>query len=166
MPKSGEEDISQTEISKTVSLTERDIRDASRLFRLLADPALAMGGLSDQLAPSSGTQDREILVSRARIVLNSRRLRERFFRRIMFGEPAWDILLLLYVSERSGRLTMSRLAEWVEAPLTTVARWVKFLEEEHLVERTAHPTDRRTVFISLLDKGRTALDSYLGLIPG
>jgi hypothetical protein len=34
-----------------------------------------------------------------------------------FGEPAWDMLLALYVSEQSaGRLTMSRLAELVEAP--------------------------------------------------
>lgn len=167
MPGSEDEAVSGTEASKTVTLTEKDLRDAARLFRLLADPAMAVGGYADLVSVPSGTKDRDVLISRARIVLNSRRLRERFFSRIMFGEPAWDILLLLYASEQSSaRLTVSRLAEWVEAPPTTVARWVKFLEEEQLVKRTAHPTDRRTIFISLMDKGRTALDSYLGMIPG
>lgn len=156
-----------TEISKTVTLTERDLRDAARLFRLLADPAVVANYLSDHFSAPAGTKDRDTLISRARIVLGSRKLRERYFNSNMFGEPAWDILLMLYASEQSsGRLTMTRLAEWVDAPLTTVARWVKFLEEEQLVERQPHPTDRRTVFITLLAKGRTALDSYLGMIPG
>lgn len=167
MPRSEANDPSGAEAAKTVTLTEKDIRDAARLLRLLADPALVAIGLPDLLSAASETKDRETLISRARIVLSARRLRERFFNRIMFGEPAWDILLMLYVSEQSaGRLTMSRLAEWVETPLTTVVRWVNFLEEERLVERQAHPTDRRTVFINLLEKGRAALDSYLGMIPG
>lgn len=166
MPKSEATD-SNTEISKTVTLTERDLRDVARLFRLLADPAMVANPVPDLHSEATGTKDREKLISMARIVLGSRRLRERCFNRIMFGEPAWDILLMLYASEQSsGRLTMTRLAEWVDAPLSTVARWVKFLEEEQLVERQPHPTDRRTVFIILLEKGRKALDSYLGMIPG
>lgn len=166
MPKVDEGD-SRAEISKTVTLTERDARDAARLIRLLADPAMVANLLPDLLPIPAGTKDRDTLLSRARIVLSARRLRERFFNKDMFGEPAWDILLMLYASEQtSGRLTMSRLAEWVDAPLTTVLRWVKTLEEEGLVERQPHPTDRRTTFIVLLEKGRTALDSYLGMIPG
>lgn len=167
MPKSEAREPNRTEVAKTVTLTEKDIRDAARLLRLLGDPALAATGLSDLLSATSGATDRETLVSRARIVLSARRLRERYFNRIMFGEPAWDMLLALYVSEQSaGRLTMSRLSELVETPLTTVVRWVNILEEQRLVERQAHPTDRRTVFIRLLEKGRAALDSYLGMIPG
>lgn len=165
MPKSEAADPAGAETVKTVTLSEKDIRDAARLFRLLADPAFA-GGLPDFLSAAPGTTHRETLISRARIVLNSRRLRQRYFNRIMFGEPAWDILLMLYASEHSsGRLTISRLAEWVETPLTTVVRWVNFLEEEGLVRRQAHPTDRRTVFINLREKGRAALDAYLGMIP-
>lgn len=165
MPKSEQENSSEEEASKTVSLTDRDLKDAARLLRLLADPASPPTG---QLDPSPRRpQDRETLIAKARMVLDCRRQREHFFNRNMFGEPAWDILLMLYVAEpSSGRLTMSRLAEWVGAPPTTVARWVKFLEEERLVERKPHPTDRRTVFISLLQKGRAALDSYLEMLPG
>lgn len=166
MPKSEATDPGGQETAKTVTLNEKDIRDAARLFRLLADPALVPNGLSEFMAAAPGTRDREVLVSRARIVLNARRRREQFFNRVMFGEPAWDILLMLYASEQSaGRLTMSRLAEWVETPLTTVVRWVNFLEEEGLVRRQPHPTDRRTVFIKLLDTGRGSLDAYLGVLP-
>ncbi len=151
---------------KTVTLTEKDMKDAARLFRLLADHAIAPNGVSEFFAKSPGPADRETLVSRARIVLHARRLRQRHFNRIMFGEPAWDILLMLYVSEQSAaRLTLSRLAEWVETPLTTVVRWVNFLEEEELVARQPHPTDRRTVFVTLRQKGRAALDDYLGSVP-
>ena len=166
MPKSEQNGSSGIEIAKTVSLTERDLKDAARLFRLLADPAMDMAGPSSPFSAPMATKDRETLLSRARIVLNARRLRERYFNRVMFGEPAWDILLTLYASEQSsGRLTISRLAEWIDTPLTSVVRWVNFLEEEGLIERQAHPNDRRTSYVVLLGKGRTALDSYLGMIP-
>jgi DNA-binding MarR family transcriptional regulator len=100
-------------------------------------------------------------------VLNSRRIRKQYFHGDFFGEPAWEILLALYiVEEGEARLSMSRLAEWIEAPLSTVVRWIKSLEEEALVERIDHPTDRRTTFLKLKDEGRRALDAYLGLLPG
>lgn len=167
MPTTEANDSGSAESAKTVTLTEKDIKDAARLFRLLADPGFATSARADLFSGASTSMDRETLLSRARVVLNARRMREQYFNRIMFGEPAWDILLLLYISEQSaGRLTLSRLAEWIETPLTSVIRWVNFLEEERLVERQAHPTDRRTVFINLLEKGRSALDSYLGMIPG
>jgi DNA-binding MarR family transcriptional regulator len=166
MPVPEKVDHSETSVSKTVTVTEKDVRDAVRLFRLLADPTVLANGLPESF-PSAEPADRQSLISRARIVLNSRRLRERYFNRAIFGEPAWDMLLVLYVTEQSDeRLTMSRLAEWVQAPLTTVLRWMDYLEREQLVERQAHPTDRRIVFVKLLEKGRKALNSYLGAIPG
>ena len=99
---------------------------------------------------------------RARIILHSRRVRERYFKRAMFGEPAWDILLVLYIADLSGtRQTIGKLAEWIETPLTTAVRWIGYLEKERLVERQPHPTDKRTVYIQLLPKGRQAMGEYL-----
>lgn len=159
-----------TGVTKTVTLSEKDLRAAARLFRLLADPTLLASGMPE-LFPATGSPgasaDRETLVSRARIVFNSRRLRERYFDSQLFGEPAWDILLLLYISEQSSaRMTATSLVELVHTPPTTVARWLNHLEMAELIERQDHPTDRRTVFIKLREKGRAALDSYLGSIPG
>ena len=165
MRKSEDSKSGETNDSKIVSLSDKDLRDAARLFQLLAGAAVASGAGPDVIASASGNRHRASLVARARTELDGRRLRQRFFNAIMFGEPAWDVLLMLYICEQSfGRLTMSRLAEWVEAPLTTVGRWVKYLEDEQLAQRESHPTDRRTVFISLRDKGRTALDSYLSRV--
>jgi DNA-binding MarR family transcriptional regulator len=171
MPKPERSDSSEADVAKTVTLTEKDIRDAARLFRLLANPAVLPNALPGVFPPAvkSGIAaiDRQSLVSRARIVLNSRRIRQQYFDRDLFGEPAWEILLALFIVEESeARLSMGRLAEWIEAPLSTVWRWVKTLEEGGLIERTDHPTDRRTVFIRLREKGRKALDAYLGLLPG
>lgn len=166
MPDPERPNLGNSDIAKTVSLTEKDLKDAARLFKLLVDPAMPGNGLAGLFPPkdkaSASGEDRETLTSRARSVLNSRRIRKRYFQSEIFGEPAWEILLALYITEESdARLTMTKLAEWIEAPLTTVVRWVKALEEQSLVKRVEHPTDRRIIFIRLLETGRNALDSYL-----
>lgn len=170
MPNPDNNGADKPETTKTVTLTEKDLRDAARLFRLISDPSSPTGGLSQLFPESAGAgagTDREILISRAQIIVNNRRQRERYFDRQLFGEPAWDILLLLYVSEiSSARLTTTRLADLIDTPQTTVGRWLNHLEDAKLIERQPHPTDRRTVFINLLKKGRAALDSYLSSIPG
>ena len=159
-----------TEVSKTVTLSESDLKAAARLFRLLADPTLLADEMPELFpaAEKAGNRaDRETLVSRARIVFNSRRLRERYFDSQLFGEPAWDILLLLYIADQSSeRLTATRLGELIHVPPTSVARWLNHLEAAQFIERQAHPTDRRIIFLKLLEKGRAQLDSYLGSIPG
>ena len=170
MPNSERPGLKDADYTKTVTLTEKDLEDAVRLFRLFADPALVgheAGRFLPTHQPGSGPGDRQSLVSKAQMVLSSRLVRERYFHRDLFGEPAWEILLALYVIEDSGaRFTISKLAECINAPLSTVVRWVKALEEQSLVSRVNHPTDRRIIFIRLLDKGRKALDDYLGAIPG
>ena len=162
--------LNDADSTKTVTLTEKDLKDVVRLFRLFADPALVgseAGRFLSTNEPGNRSEDRQVLIAKARMVLSSRLVRERYFHRDLFGEPAWEILLALYVIEDSGaRFTISKLAECISAPLSTVVRWVKTLEEQSLVSRVNHPTDRRIIFIRLLDKGRKALNDYLVAIPG
>lgn len=166
MPRPELNDPNAAENTTTVTLSVRDVRDAARLFRLISDPAVLHGGMPEHFPPAGPAADHETLVSRARIVFNARRLREHYFDGDIFGEPAWDILLLLFVADQSsGRLTASRLAEQIGTPLTTTARWLNDLEMKGLVARSDHPTDRRTIFIRLEDKARAALGAYLNLIP-
>lgn len=170
MPNPERPPLRKPETEKPVALTEQDLKDAARLFRLFSDPALI-----EQLFPThvaaetvgGGSADRQRLLAKARLVLSSRRAREDYFKRDLFGEPAWEILLALYVTEDAGaRFTVSKLAECIGVPLSTAVRWVKTLEESALVRRLDHPTDRRIVFVQLLDKGRIALDAYLSALPG
>lgn len=161
--------LNKSEVSKTVTLTERDLRDMARLFRLLGDPTMLgnkfPANVSDE--PSETRPGRQRLLAMAQLVLSSRKAREQYFDPDLFGEPAWDILLALYVSEdAAARFTVSKLADCIGTPLSTAVRWVKALEEKSLVQRIGHPTDRRITFVQLLEKGRSALDSYLGALPG
>jgi DNA-binding MarR family transcriptional regulator len=153
---------------RTITLSEKDLQDVARLFELLVDPATLRETFTG--LPSGGSQslspDRKQLHSRALRELRSRRSREQYFDRYLFGEPAWEILLALYINEDVGaRLTTSMLAEFVALPMSTVIRWLGALEQAALVGRDDHPTDRRKVFIRLLDQGRKALDTYFGSMP-
>lgn len=144
--------------------TERDIREAARLLGLILSHETkkhheAARGLTIQ-RPSSAP-DRELLLSRAKQHFRDRQLRRQYFSRVIFGEPAWDTLLVLYISEFSGRrLTISRVADWIETPLSTTQRWISYLQKEYLVGREGNPDDKRMAYVGLLDKGRTALDDY------
>lgn len=142
-----------------VVLTEKDAREAARLLRLLAD---AGGQSLPDVVAEGDLASPESLVSRAHILFQSRRDRYHHFNRAMFGEPAWDTLLALYINDLGGRrLTASRLAELIEEPFSTVFRWIDYLEKERLIERVPHPNDKRTTIIRLLEKGRKSMEDYL-----
>ncbi|HEY0629306.1 MAG TPA: MarR family transcriptional regulator, partial [Sphingomicrobium sp.] len=147
---------------RMLALSEDDIESAVRLLRLITGEATA----SDPAAPLPVTpENRHLLLARARKIIRNRQLRSEYFHRAMFGEAAWDILLLLYVAEgaRSSQ-TRATLSKSLATPPTTIQRWVDYLEKEHLVRRDPHPTDRRTAFVSLLDKGRNTLEHYLAAV--
>jgi len=80
----------------------------------------------------------------------------------MFGEPAWDILLVLYTIDGDRRrLNTRELARLANLALTTALRWLDFLERRDLIVRKANTFDLRMVDAELSDKGRTAMDNYL-----
>lgn len=107
-----------------------------------------------------GESDRTARI--ARTILAERRRRASFFDPTIFGEPAWDILLALYGDERThGRQTIGQLVRWVPVPQTTALRWITNLERHGLLVRKPHPTDLRTVFIELSERGRALLSDYL-----
>ena len=142
-----------------VILSEADAREAARLLRVLT---YAGGYFPEGDDAAERELSQEQLIARARVILHSRQARARHFSRVMFGEPAWDILLLLYVDDLSGqRFTLGKLAEQIDTPLSTVIRWVDYLELQKLAERQRHPTDKRIIFVRLLPKGRQKMDDYL-----
>jgi DNA-binding MarR family transcriptional regulator len=102
----------------------------------------------------------------AREILRDRRRRSKIFNPSMFGEPAWDMLLILYASMTDvPRLSVGRLSSLSGAPPTTALRWLDYLEMDRLVVREANPDDRRSDFVSLTDKGRSAMEQYLSETP-
>ena len=93
--------------------------------------------------------------------LLARSQRGRFFNPKLFADPAWDMLLELYAASLTERrLTVSRLAERSGVPLTTALRWICTLENEQLIDREDDRFDKRRMFLSLTDKGRSAMSAY------
>ena len=117
--------------------------------------------LGDRSAPTvaaSHGADREKIV---RDVLKLRRRRQEFFGGGLFSDPAWDILLELYETALSGRrIAITALADVICAPLSTVIRWVKKLEQDGWVHRVDDPFDGRRVWIYLSDNSLRQLDAY------
>ena len=148
---------------RTIALSLQDVRAARRLLKLLAqeDPKSSIGQqLEESVRPAADTS-RAALIARARREFGNRRRRTAVFEHSMFGEPAWDMLLALYILDVSGqRQTTGALMQFSGAPITTARRWLDYLVANGLVLRSHHPTDQRVMFVSLTDKGRDALDLY------
>lgn len=158
-----ERDDSQPE-SKAIILSDRDVQDAARLLGLLTGDAKSRD-LDGPRQAGEGVASRQWLLSVARKVMRDRQLRTEYFNRAMFGETAWDILLMLYDTDSAGpRQTQATLVKRLAMPASTIQRWLDYLVKERLVRRDPHPTDRRTAFFTLLDKGRNALENYLAAI--
>jgi DNA-binding MarR family transcriptional regulator len=106
------------------------------------------------------------VVKRAAAALKARQLRGSIFGSAIFGEPAWDMLIALYITQSEGRaVTVSGLAEWTQCPQTTALRWLNTLEAKGLIGRTAHPTDKRMHLVDLTGSGREALETFFSLAP-
>lgn len=98
----------------------------------------------------------------ARALLDLRRRRDRLFSARLFGEPAWDILLDLYIARLEGRaVSVSSACAAGAVPSTTGLRWLTELEREGLVVRAADPHDGRRVFVALSDDAVQRLGKLL-----
>lgn len=87
----------------------------------------------------------------------------------MFGlaieDPAWDMLLQVYIRDTSGAsTTASQLKQASLVPPSTAERWLEYLEKEGLVRGKPHPTDEATEFVELTDNTREALERYLAVV--
>ena len=116
--------------------------------------------------PSRPARSRYDNVNAIRRSLQARRQRGQFFNMRLFSDPAWDMLLELYVAALTQRkLTVSRLSERSLTPLTTTLRWIAALEAEGIAKREVNPLDRRQIFIILTNRAVVLMDSYFDEIP-
>lgn len=150
---------------KVVKLTGRDLEDARRLLSLFVRNEPISVELPGRSAEGS-VADRATLRVRAREILANRRLRQEVFGKSMFSEPAWEMLLLLYALDTGQRQSVNRLSDLAGASRTTALRWIEYLEQQQLIQRNGHPTDRRVVFLGLTDKAREQIELYLCRIVG
>jgi DNA-binding MarR family transcriptional regulator len=140
---------------KRVTLSPEDVRHAIRLLQRLTGPTRTVSDLSVEVT------SRDALASVAQLSLAVRLERNQHFSPAMFGEPAWDLLLALYVQQAENETpTVSMLAKVAGTPITTALRWMDYLEEKRLIERERSSFDRRASTVRLSESGRIRLEGY------
>ena len=102
-----------------------------------------------------------IAADAVREVIEARRKRERLFALDLFSDPAWDILLELFLGHlEQQRVPTTRLGQAAAVPPTTALRWIEKLEASGWIIRNADPLDGRRVFIELSPRGSEMMERY------
>ena len=80
----------------------------------------------------------------------------------ILGEPAWDLLLDLYIADAEGRrISVSSACIASRVPTSTALRWIRLLEDRRLIERQTDQADGRRNWVHLSDEGRRKMDCLL-----
>jgi len=117
---------------------------------------------SDDTKAGARPRDRREFAQR---VLRVRQQRNAILGADSFRDPAWDMLLDLYVQDGGNKGTMiSALCIASGVPQTTALRYIYRLEQLGLVATTDHPTDQRRTMVSLSDNARPRIERLLDMM--
>lgn len=123
---------------------------------------LARPGEMRESGKTTASQDHPIWVELARQKYDDRRRRTKIFQsEELFGEPAWDILLDLFIAAKERRrVSVTSACIGSAVPSTTALRWIAILEKQGLLMREADPGDARRVYVKLSARGYAAMLEY------
>jgi hypothetical protein len=96
-----------------------------------------------------------------------RRRSEIFDDPTLFGEPAWDIMLDLFIAAKERkRLPVTSACIGAAVPVTTALRWLTVLEDKGLILRENDTADARRVFVRLSTDGYEKMIAYFSNVAG
>lgn len=136
--------------------------DSLRLQKAIA----AAGSTLDYLAAVAGLRERvgqgTSLPDMVRRLYEERRERDRCFPPGLFGEPAWDLILALFIARHEGRAMSVRAAcEAAGAAKTTGRRLLARLEQSGMIEVRRGGGARKGMRVELTQQGCDRLADYL-----
>jgi hypothetical protein len=83
----------------------------------------------------------------------------------LFGEPAWDILLDLFIAHGEAKqVSVSSACIGSATPATTGLRWLAVLADQGLILRESDPQDQRRVLVRLSDSGLAAMSTFFDAV--
>lgn len=140
------------------------LRLRARRLHTLANELLVMANELDGevSSPAALSEDQARWPETARRMYRNRRLRGQVFGDdALFGEPAWDLLLDLYIAAHDRKpVPVTSACIGAAVPTTTALRWIAVLEERGLLERQADAHDARRIFVALSELGRGKMAEY------
>jgi DNA-binding MarR family transcriptional regulator len=124
------------------------------------NPQGAYGAGFEPSSASDATKPARLTIALAWIA--ARQARDRVLGAALFANPAWDILLDLYVNHSRGRREcVSSICTASSSPATTALRWISVLEAQDLVTRAADPSDKRRALVDLTPEGLRKMEAAL-----
>ncbi len=118
--------------------------------------------LFGDVLPDAVVERGAALAQRIRKTVDFRRARVNFLPSELFGEPAWDMLLDLYIAESDGkRISVSSACIASGVPATTALRWLSRMEEMGLIKRTSDHRDKRRIYVAITQRAQDAINEWL-----
>lgn len=134
------------------------IATANELLALAAD----LEGIAPREPEGPIELDQATILAMARAEYRRRRNRGAVFdSEGLFGEPAWDMLLDLFIAGLEGKqvpVTSACIGACV--PTTTALRWLAVIEERGLVIREPDPSDARRAHVRLSPEAIERMELY------
>lgn len=146
------------------SSVAENLRGRARRLQTVANELFVLANDLDgeSVAQVGQEKDDGRWIEAARKMYRNRRLRAQVFAEdALFGEPAWDILLDLYIAAHEGKpVPVTSACIGAAVPTTTALRWIAVLETRGLIAREADASDARRIFVRLTDPGKRMMAEY------
>jgi DNA-binding MarR family transcriptional regulator len=146
-----------------VEITRKLLSIGTQIMSLARDVA-APASIAKPSAPSitdALAHDSDLWLPLAQEIYSERQRRQDCFQSDLFGEPAWDILLDLYIAAKQSKdIQTTSACVGANVPPTTALRWLTLLETRGLVERYEDPKDQRRTFVRLSLDGYARMTKY------
>jgi DNA-binding MarR family transcriptional regulator len=100
-------------------------------------------------------------------IYQARRHRDRVFDDSLFADPAWDLMLYLFIrSQHAEQVSVSSACHAAGVPEATALRYLKTLTERGYTERSNHAHDRRVTNVKISNLGNRRMIEWLdGFAP-
>ncbi len=136
--------------------------------RARCSPAEAIDRISSLILPETDAdRDRAMLAILVARIKRLRLRRNELFGAALFRDPAWDMLLELYVAhEHNETLTASSLCYAVDVPVSTGTRMIQRLEDHGLVTREGDQEDCRRLIVKPTAKAVTSVRKMATVLLG
>lgn len=114
-------------------------------------------------APRPVGRSQEMGVQLAQRLFEERQLRNEFLQTSeLFGEPAWDILLYIFLSQSKGKgAKVESLAVASRLPVTLAIRWLERLEYEEMIFAYRDEDETGEIFLRLTQETSSSISKYL-----